>query len=67
MMLHQPDWLNYDESLPVLAEASRTVYNYFNPDEPMDAIREGYIPDALTCNFAGTPLITDLRQPVWDD
>ena len=67
MMLHQPEWLDYSESLPVIAESSRAVYNYFNPDAQMDQIREGFIPEATTCNFANTPLITDIRQPVWDD
>ncbi|MCB9459467.1 MAG: serine hydrolase [Anaerolineaceae bacterium] len=67
MMLHQPEWLDYSESLPVIAESSRAVYNYFNPDAQMAQIREGFIPEATTCNFANTPLITDIRQPVWDD
>jgi hypothetical protein len=67
MMLHQPEWLDYSQSLPVIAEASRTVYNFYNPDAPLEQVREGFIPEANTCNFAGTPLITDLRQPVWDE
>ncbi|MCU0512003.1 MAG: SH3 domain-containing protein [Anaerolineae bacterium] len=65
-MMFQPDWLNFQESLPVMAEISRTVYNFYNPAAPMPAIREGFIPEAPTCNFAGTPLIADLRQAVWD-
>ena len=28
------DWLSYDISFPILREISRTVYNYFNPDNP---------------------------------
>lgn len=66
MMLHQPEWLNFEESLPVIAEVSRTVYNYYNPDAPQTFIRDGYIPEAGTCNFAGSPLVGDLMQPVWD-
>jgi len=66
MMLHQPEWLNFEESLPVIAEVSRTVYNYYNPDTPQEFVREGFIPEAGTCNFAGTPLVGDLMQPVWD-
>lgn len=66
MMLHQPTWLEYAQSLPVIAEVSRTVYNYYNPGAPLPAIRDGFIPDAPTCNFANTPLVVDLRQPVWD-
>jgi uncharacterized protein YraI len=67
MMLHQPTWLNYSESLPVIAEVSRRVYNYYNPDAPQPVVRDGFIPEADTCNFANTPLILDLRQPIWDE
>ncbi len=66
MMLFQPEWLNFTESLPVIAEASRLVYNYYNPTTPMPAIREGFIPEAPTCNFAGTPLIDDLAASTFD-
>ncbi|MBZ0291296.1 MAG: serine hydrolase [Anaerolineae bacterium] len=66
MMLHQPDWLNFQESLPVIAEVSRAIYNYYNPDEPMTEVREGYIPEAPTCNFAGTPLIDDIMNPIFN-
>ncbi|MGQ9887675.1 MAG: serine hydrolase [Aggregatilineales bacterium] len=66
MMLHQPEWLNFTESLPLIAEVSRTVYNYFNPTAPMPAIRDGFIPEAPTCNFAGTPLIDDLTAAVFN-
>lgn len=67
MMMFEPEWLNFQESLPVIAEVSRTVYNYYNPAAPQPEIREGFIPDAPSCNFAGTPLISDLRQPIWDE
>lgn len=66
MMLFQPTWLNFQESLPVIAEVSRQVYNYYNPDAPMTAIRDGFIPEAGTCNFAGTPLIDDLMAATFD-
>ena len=65
MMLFQPEWLNFQESLPVIAEVSRRVYNYFNPDQPQDAIRDGFIPEAENCNYIGDPLVADLMQPVW--
>lgn len=67
MFMYQPDWLNFQESLPVIAEASRIVYNYYNPDAPLGAVREGFIPEANTCNFNNSPLTIDIRQPVWDD
>jgi uncharacterized protein YraI len=66
MMLFQPEWLNFQESLPVIAEVSRQVYNYYNPEAPMPAIRDGFIPEAGTCNFAGTPLIDDLTAATFD-
>ncbi len=67
VMMHQPEWLYFNESLPVMAELSRTVYNYYNPTAPQATIREGFIPEAANCNFAGTPLISDLTAPVWDN
>ena len=66
MMLHQPQWLNFQESLPLIAEASRRVYNHFNPAAPMAAIRDGFIPAAGDCNFTGSDLALDLTQSVWD-
>ncbi len=67
MTLFQPTWLNFQESLPVIAEVSRTVYNFYNPENPMPAIRDGFIPEAGTCNFAGTPLVADLMRVIWDE
>lgn len=63
MMLHEPSWLVYEQSLPVIANVSRTVFNFFNPDRPLDQVREGFIPDATTCNFASSPLIGDIVSP----
>jgi hypothetical protein len=63
MMLHEPSWLVYEQSLPVIANVSRTVFNFFNPDQPLNAVREGFIPDATTCNFASSPLIGDIVSP----
>ncbi len=67
MMLHQPNWLVYSESLPVIANVSRTVYNFFNVDAPLEQIRDGSIPDATTCNFASSPLIGDIMSPSFGD
>ncbi len=30
----ETDWLNYETSFPLLREVSRTVYNFFNRDDP---------------------------------
>jgi uncharacterized protein YraI/beta-lactamase class A len=62
MMLHQPFWLNFMESLPVIAEASRTVYNYYNPDQPLDEVREGFFPE--DCNYnVESPLVGEIASP----
>ena len=43
-----------------MAEVSRLVYNFYNPDEPLAAVREGYIPEAGQCDFSADPLIEEL-------
>ncbi|MDQ7024558.1 MAG: serine hydrolase [Anaerolineae bacterium] len=60
-------YLSFANTLPAFAETSRSVYNYFNPTAPMLSIREGFIPEAASCNFAGTPLTVDLQQFIWDE
>lgn len=65
MMLHEPEWLIYDESLPVIAEVSRMVYNYYNPTTPQSEIRPGVIPESPDCNYAGSPLVTDIMSPLY--
>jgi uncharacterized protein YraI len=60
-------YLSFTNTLPAFAETSRSVYNYFNTDVPMAAVREGFIPEAASCNFAGTPLVADLQQATWDE
>jgi beta-lactamase class A len=67
MIMYQPEWLNFQESLPVIAEVSRQVYNYFNPDSPQPIVRDGFIPEANDCNYTGDPLVIDLMQPIWDE
>jgi len=67
MMLFQPDWLNFQESLPLFAEVSRRVYNHFNPEQPQGSGREWFIPDANSCNYFGDPLVVDLLQSSWDN
>ncbi|MEQ8676267.1 MAG: serine hydrolase [Aggregatilineales bacterium] len=64
MMLYQETWLNYSESLPTIAEVSRTAYNFYNPDAPLDIIRDGFIPEANTCNFEGSQLVNQMISPV---
>ncbi len=67
MMLHEPVFLSFTEtSLPLLAETSRRIYNYYNPAQPMQQIREGFIPEAPTCNLRGDPLIAEIGAPNFD-
>jgi uncharacterized protein YraI len=67
MMMYQPTFLNFQESLPVIADVSRQVYNYFNPDQPQQIVRDGFIPETNTCNYAGDPLVGDLMQSIWTE
>ena len=66
MLLFQPDWLDFQESLPLFAEVSRRVYNYFNPQQPVFAEREWTIPDVNSCNYFGDELAVDLLQWQWE-
>ena len=60
LLLHRPQWLDFQRSLPLMAEVSRLVYNAYNPQAPLDSIREGFIPEAARCNFGASPLIDEL-------
>jgi beta-lactamase class A len=64
MALHQATNLNYQDSLPLIAEVSRRVFNFYNPQQPLEAIRDGYIPPLSECVYNGnTPLVVDLASP----
>ncbi|MCA9907046.1 MAG: serine hydrolase [Anaerolineae bacterium] len=56
--VHNPVWMNFEESFPLISEITREVYNYFNPDAPMAAIREGEVSDV--CVGLGNPLIDQI-------
>jgi len=60
VVLHNPTWLDYGESFPLIAEMTRTVYNYFNPDAPLDRIRPADVPDANSCNLFGSTVVQNL-------
>lgn len=66
MMLFQPQWLDFQESLPLFAEVSRRVYNHYNPEQSQLNGREWFIPDVKSCNYFGDPLISDLLQSTWN-
>jgi hypothetical protein len=53
--------LSFTDSLPIIAEVSREVYNYYNPTEPLLAVRDGYIPTVDECNYtADNSLVSEL-------
>jgi beta-lactamase class A len=64
VMLHNPTWLNFEESSAVIEEISRRVYNYFNPTAPMLASRDAVVP--ATCNIFGSPVIDELMSLQFD-
>jgi beta-lactamase class A len=67
VMLFKPQFLEFTTvSLPTLAELSRMVYNHYNPTQPLSAVREGFIPDANSCNYDATsPLVLDIASPLY--
>jgi uncharacterized protein YraI len=60
--LHNPTWLDFGESFPLITEISRTIYNYYNPNAPMKAAREPYIVTTDECKVAGTPILNELTS-----
>lgn len=56
VVLHNPVWLNFEESFPLIEDISLTVYNYFNPDTPMPATRQSNVP--ATCDLSTAEGIT---------
>ncbi len=67
VVLHNPTWLDFSESFPLTAEISREVYNYYNPDSPVEAIRPANVPDANSCTVFGTPLVENLMAGAFSD
>jgi beta-lactamase class A len=60
-IVHNPQWMDYGESFPLIAELARATYNYYNPDAPVAEIRPGE--GAEQCELLGNPLIADLMSP----
>jgi hypothetical protein len=60
--LHNPTWLDFSESFPLITGISRTVYNYFNPDAPAETDREPNIIEVSQCNVASMPIIDELTS-----
>lgn len=63
VVLHNPTWLNFEESFPLIEDISLTVYNYFNPDTPMSAVRDSIVPEQCNLdNPEGLQLIDNLAR-----
>jgi uncharacterized protein YraI len=62
-ILHNPTWLDFSESFPLIAEITRAVYNYYNPTAPLEQVREETVPE---CDLFGSPLIDDLMSASFD-
>lgn len=60
--LHNPTWLDFSESFPLITGISRTVYNYYNPDAPMETDREPNIVEVQNCNIISSPIIDELTS-----
>lgn len=63
MMMYQPVWLVFEQSLPLVAETSRLMHNFLNADTPLGEIRDGFIPETESCNYAGSPLADEIASP----
>lgn len=63
VVLHNPTWLNFEESFPLIEDISLTVYNYFNPTTPMSAVRDSVVPEQCNLdNPEGLQLIDNLAR-----
>lgn len=60
--LHNPTWLDFSESFPLITELSRTIYNYYNPASPSLTDREPYIVPVDDCQVAGSPIVDELTS-----
>lgn len=58
--LHNPTWLDFSESFPLIAEITRRVYNYYNPEAPLAQTRSEPVPER--CDLLGSPLIEELMS-----
>lgn len=60
MLLHNPTWLAFEDSQTVIEESARDIYNYFNPNAPLAAVRDADVP--ATCNLLGSPAIVEMQR-----
>lgn len=66
VVLHSPTWLDFELSFPLIEDISMTVYNYYNPDQPMSATRTSNVPEQ--CNLfetaEGAQIIDNLSRGI---
>ncbi len=60
--LHNPTWLDFSESFPLITDISRTIYNYYNPTTPVTEDRTPYIVPVEECKVAGSPIVDELAS-----
>lgn len=63
-VVHNPEWMDANESFPLMAEVSRAAWNYFNPDAQVEEIRFGV--GVEECFLLGNPLIQELQSSTFD-
>ncbi len=60
-VLYQEDWLEFEQSAPVIGELSRLAWNAFNPSAPVEALNEGIVP--AECDPRSDPVMALLLAP----
>jgi uncharacterized protein YraI len=60
--LHNPSWLDFSESFPLITEISRNIYNYYNPSAQVKEDRQPYIVPVDDCKVGGTPILDELTS-----
>ncbi|MEP7291136.1 MAG: serine hydrolase [Chloroflexota bacterium] len=58
--LHNPTWMEFAETVPLISENTRDVYNTLNPDAPLEETHPGTVPE---CNLLGNQGVIDLLSP----
>jgi len=59
MIYHErTDWLNFEQSFPVIEEVSRQVWNYFNPTYAIQQTSSNDVPEI--CDIYGETVVADM-------
>jgi beta-lactamase class A len=67
VVLHNPVWLNFEESFPLIEDISLTVYNYFNPNQPQLTTRDSVVPEICDLNNTeGLSIIDNLSRGYYE-